>query len=282
MDKNVIDGKDWAFPEGDDFVDSHLIEKEFTENGVYDGPSEGDDIRGYSKVRVNVSSTPSVLVEKTITENGEYYAVNDEANGYSKVTVNVPVGVNLLSGETIPSSDVGSNGDIYIFGKEIVPTGLGWGAISNYIVEDANELLAVINSRNYYKTNNGKAIGVFLRASDYAGPVLVSSDPSYVYYSFNSSGTNYSKTIDGITMYMSTFNDWWSAGSSITNGVLKDLELDVDYRASSSSDYEGIMDAILEASAFTVSADPSGIVCKDIYYKDNGVWKTSGFVISEA
>lgn len=37
-----------------------------------------------------------VLLEKTISQNGEYLAEGDEADGYSKVTVDVPAPVNKL------------------------------------------------------------------------------------------------------------------------------------------------------------------------------------------
>lgn len=217
----------------------------------------------------------SILVEKTITENGTYNPSDDNADGYSQVSVNVPH--RPLIGTTIPSNSQGSNGDTYIYGNEVVPTGLGWAANEAYLVEDANELLATVSGRPYYKTNDGMAIGVFLKARDYAGPVLISSDPTYAYYTYNSSGTNYNKTIDGITMYMSTFNDWYGSYSVPSDGVLKDCVLEVNYNASRSADYEGIFDAILEATAFTVGN--GGIVCRDIYYKESGVWKTSGFII---
>lgn len=59
-----------------------------TENGTYH-PSSGKC--GFDEVVVNVSGGGgSTLVEKTITANGDYYAIDDNADGYSKVTVNVP------------------------------------------------------------------------------------------------------------------------------------------------------------------------------------------------
>lgn len=58
-----------------------------TENGSY-YPSSGK--AGFSEVNVRVSGGGGTLIEKTITENGDYYAIDDNADGYSKVTVNVP------------------------------------------------------------------------------------------------------------------------------------------------------------------------------------------------
>ena len=93
-DVYLIDGSEWDFPGENDFVDGHLSEVEFTENGIYDGSTQVDGKRGYSKVTVNVSGggEPPVLIEKQITANGEYIAANDNANGYSKAVVNVPPG----------------------------------------------------------------------------------------------------------------------------------------------------------------------------------------------
>lgn len=67
-----------------------LVEKAITENGEY-LPID-DDADGYSKVTVN---TPiKTLIEKTITANGEYLPSEDNADGYSEVTVEVPIPVN--------------------------------------------------------------------------------------------------------------------------------------------------------------------------------------------
>lgn len=57
-----------------------------TQNGTYI-PSAGKD--GFDQVDVNVSGGSSVLVSKTITQNGTYDPHSDNADGYSGVTVNV-------------------------------------------------------------------------------------------------------------------------------------------------------------------------------------------------
>lgn len=62
-----------------------LIEKTITENGEYD-PAD-DDADGYSSVSVDVEPN---LTTKSITANGTYTAATDDADGYSEVTVNVP------------------------------------------------------------------------------------------------------------------------------------------------------------------------------------------------
>ena len=67
-----------------------VIEKTITENGVYMAVDDHAD--GYSKVTVNtpVAPPPPVLIEKTITENGTYLPSDDDADGYSKVNVEIP------------------------------------------------------------------------------------------------------------------------------------------------------------------------------------------------
>lgn len=57
---------------------------------------------------------PIVLVDKTVTENGEYDPADDDADGYSGVTVNVSGGVTILSGMDEPTASVGSDGDMYL------------------------------------------------------------------------------------------------------------------------------------------------------------------------
>lgn len=63
-----------------------LIDKTITANGEYD-PAD-DDADGYSSVSVEVSGG-STLTTKSVTTNGTYKASDDSADGYSKVTVNV-------------------------------------------------------------------------------------------------------------------------------------------------------------------------------------------------
>jgi len=68
-----------------------VVEKTITENGVYMAVDDHAD--GYSKVTVNTPVPPPapVLIEKTVTENGTYLPSDDDADGYSKVTVDTYV-----------------------------------------------------------------------------------------------------------------------------------------------------------------------------------------------
>ena len=59
----------------------------------------------------------AILIDKTITENGEYSAIDDDADGYSTVVVDVPSiikSATVLAGSSVPSDAIGNNGDIYV------------------------------------------------------------------------------------------------------------------------------------------------------------------------
>lgn len=54
---------------------------------------QNKDEKFYSYDGELVEDPTGTLVEKTITENGEYLPIDDDADGYSKVTVSVPIPV---------------------------------------------------------------------------------------------------------------------------------------------------------------------------------------------
>lgn len=97
--------------------ESVFIEKNIIQNGTYD--ASDDEADGYSQVVVNVpSSHEAVLLEKTVFQNGSYNASNDNVDGYSQVIVNVPFPAglkNILKGTSYPLSNIGENGDIYLY-----------------------------------------------------------------------------------------------------------------------------------------------------------------------
>lgn len=92
-----------------------LLEKEITENGEYTASDEG--AHGYSKVTANVQFS---LMSRTITENGVYAAADEDGDyeGYREVTVNVEGGgsgdSDVLRGPNPPSNSIGTDGQIYI------------------------------------------------------------------------------------------------------------------------------------------------------------------------
>ncbi len=83
---------------------SVLVEKSIVENGVYD--PKDDEADGYSSVNVVVPPVVPTLISKSITENNTYNAADDEADGYSSVSVNVPPVV-----PTLISKPITQNGD---------------------------------------------------------------------------------------------------------------------------------------------------------------------------
>lgn len=97
---------------------SVLISKTINQNGNYSATD--DEADGYSDVKVNVQPT---LTTKSITANGTYNASSDEADGYSSVNVSVP-------GITMPDyiknglrifiqpNTVASSSNIPVIGKE--------------------------------------------------------------------------------------------------------------------------------------------------------------------
>ena len=63
--------------------------------------------------KVTGTYTPDVLIEKTITANGEYLPASDNADGYSKITVNVPVPENKLTAMVNKTITEVSKDDLY-------------------------------------------------------------------------------------------------------------------------------------------------------------------------
>ncbi len=89
-------------------IASTLIAKTVTQNGTY--YAADDDADGYSSVTVNIPGAP-VLVEKTIAAKGVYDPADDNADGYSLVTVTAggdypSVGMELLTPPTVSQMDI--------------------------------------------------------------------------------------------------------------------------------------------------------------------------------
>ena len=85
----------------------NLIEKSISENGDYFASSFNAD--GFSKVSVNVPMPDYKFGDKVITENGTYNSFLDAFDGYRNVIVNVPTGGNYNSIE----KDITENGDYF-------------------------------------------------------------------------------------------------------------------------------------------------------------------------
>lgn len=62
------------------------IDKTLVENGTF--YADGDHVTGYRSVTVKVPE--ATTIEKTITENGTYHAADDNADGFKTVVVTIP------------------------------------------------------------------------------------------------------------------------------------------------------------------------------------------------
>lgn len=130
-----------------------------------------------ANLKVDKNSSSVTLVEKTITENGEYSAVNDDANGYSRVTVDV-----ADSSKTIINLHFGYDETL---DKEIVTIDVPYEIAVNAILSGSYEFIITD-----YNTDQGEQQPVC------AGAWLYYDEPevSYVIVStldWSSSGRSY-------------------------------------------------------------------------------------------
>ena len=80
----------WEIGEKSGYMPVPTATKQITENGTH-------DVTDYASAVVNVSGGGggSVLIQKTITQNGTYNPADDDADGYSQITVNVSQSNNI-------------------------------------------------------------------------------------------------------------------------------------------------------------------------------------------
>lgn len=178
----------------------------------------------------------------------------------------------ILSGASVPSNSLGEDGDIYYQYEEVQVQ--DWSADSEFLITDANTIFAYDGRRTWTKTNNGKAIAVYLSATAgkrlWSGGMLVSQDPLACYYS-NDDGnvtSTQSTVIDGVTWYASTPGAWLTGTRTNTNGVAPNIEY--NYTTQSPSDPAIIIPLILNAA----NAQPQGTYYNIVatYFKIDGKW----------
>ena len=143
---------------------------------------------------------------------------------------------------------------------------LGGYVLNDYFYSEANQLIGVVGSRSYAKLSSGAAIGVMWKNSTYSGPLLLSTVESNITYSYNTSGSLGSATIDGITWYLSTTNYW---SNPVETSVAPIIE--ADYYPTASSRLQDAIETILEASDFKTSL-PTNVIT-DSFAKVNGQWQ---------
>lgn len=89
---------------------------------------ETNGLRMTDNVAVEAVESGAVLIEKTITQNGEYDPTDDEADGYSFVTVEVPQPASAISITQNGTADVSdyASADVNVPQGIVVPAGMGY------------------------------------------------------------------------------------------------------------------------------------------------------------
>ena len=161
-----------------------------TENGTYH-PSSGKC--GFNEVNVRVSGGAGTLIEKTITQNGEYYAMDDEADGYSKVTVNVSAPITYLTQaeyDALTLEEKIALGFIIIRDSQSQLTGVWYDytQASTYVIPYSNLQNIIV----YSEASSFDGINPWG-----TGTKPVSYDPSYVTYDTATASVNVPARTDG-------------------------------------------------------------------------------------
>ena len=126
-------------------------ELSITENGRY-------DVADYAEAVVDVPSEEPVLIDKTITENGEYSASADGADGYSNVSVSVagliPSGTLSVSANGIYDVTNYASADVNI----AVEGGGGMAMALNYGVSEIIDTNGEVTSIRDYAFNYNRSL----------------------------------------------------------------------------------------------------------------------------
>lgn len=108
---------------------------------------------------------------------------------------------------------------------------LGWSCNGDYYVNTAGTVLSTHGSgeNELSKTNNGGAIGVEIKLKNssnqlWYGPLIISTVETYARYTPSASTPTKHITIDGVTWYVSTPNDWGENQEDV-NHLLPYLDL---------------------------------------------------------
>lgn len=190
----------------------------------------------------------------------------------------IETGSSIIKGTTLPTNNEGSDGDFYFYGRNVgnFDTGLGWSANSDYLVNDANQLLATISGRSFYKTNSGYAFGANGVNTNYSGPYLISSESNNAMFSYNTQ-IRYSTTISNIPFYL--YGSEYFMGGQVynTNGALPDIVTNT-----SNTDFSNIFEQIFTSAQVTIPAiSGTHFIVSDIYYKIGGIWRNADYVFDD-
>lgn len=133
-----------------------------------------------------------VLVEKVITENGAYSALNDNADGYSKVTANIRVpiitptifdltGGYVMSGAWVPGGDTVNYSDMYAVTAErvyIIALGetVGTRFRAMFSVEDVSTATERVTGKQIINTSNPAAFAYVVHKATEDGFITITKD----------------------------------------------------------------------------------------------------------
>jgi len=214
-----------------------------TENGAYH-PSSGKC--GFNEVVVNVSGGGGgTLIEKNITQNGDYYATDDNANGYSKVSVNIPSDIptdytiaswmtyedwtdfkdltnleqyqNMRRGFLIIADSIITT---YVYPSEVYNAEQIWDIRDVY---DEGTILSVNTYNTYTKSHDGDAFGMSVWYKEFTGMILVSKE-SLDAVKYECRGHHVGKVLGvdskGTTWYRSADTNYSGGHHSVSGGAL--------------------------------------------------------------
>lgn len=128
--------------------------------------------------------------------------------------------INILSGDSNPSSSAGHNGSVFLQYYTLEDSGEGWFARPGYICASAGDI-GTVNGRHYYKTDSNPAIVIFCMRGNYMQPHLASTIASACSYWADDGGGpwnyDHTYTINGTVWYFFSGSYGFSYGTAVTD-----------------------------------------------------------------
>lgn len=216
----------WEVGEKSGYMPAPTATMQITENDTY-------DVTNYASAVVNVSGSGggSVLVTKTITENGTYDPADDNADGYSEVTVNVASG-SLIDATYLPNSSsdkilVSQNASVYDESR-------GWGNIAilypnnnssgNIVLNDGALRKPLNNSMHFNLGGINKNTTVYCCLRVYSSASGNLGIIQFMYASSVSNDPNFH--VRGTTLWSSVYSDDTNENIDLSNYHIIAISID--------------------------------------------------------